>query len=196
MNSNNNIYNAFHVVSKTYEKIQKLMDFCKTDSATKSHYVQSIDKFLRYKSDSDISGWLIRNFITLYQDLHDPELENGWRNGPVYVLEIDLYSSDYSFQTVQQLPIVHLSKYEYVDIESWTPGCSPTNHWRFYNALRNTDIMEIKQNGETTIVIPKNIESSDRYYWGVRKITSKRIALDKLTSENAVHEIFGTFEKL
>lgn len=42
-----NIRNAFHVVYKSYENIQKLIDYCKTTGLEKSSYVIVVDKFLR-----------------------------------------------------------------------------------------------------------------------------------------------------
>lgn len=194
MHLNDNIHNAFHVVTKTYENIQKLLQFCATHCQTDSHYVQAVDKFLRFKSDQDVTGWLIRNFIVLFQDVNDPELENGWRDGPIYVLEIDLLS--YQQQTTQQHPLVHISKYEYAAIESWTSGCSPANHWRFYNPRRNEDLLQIERTHNTLSAKAADIDGCDRHYWGIRTITSTSFPLVELTSDNAVHKIFGCFDRL
>ena len=82
------------VVHKTYENIHKLMEYCKTIVAEKRNYINVIDKFLRYKSDNEYSGWYIKDFIILFQKKSDIELENEWRDGPIYVMEIELYSDD------------------------------------------------------------------------------------------------------
>lgn len=67
MSSANNIRSAFHVVHQTYENLNKLMEYCKTIAPEQSNYICAVDKFLRYKSDTNVSGWYIQNFILLFQ---------------------------------------------------------------------------------------------------------------------------------
>ena len=105
MNSNENIRNAFKVVYKTYENIDKLIKYCKT-ICEDNGYVVCSNKFLRWKSDNNFYGWAINNFILLFQDKEDIEIENGFRKGPIYSLEIDFNQ--------ESLPTVYLSKYEYI----------------------------------------------------------------------------------
>jgi len=66
MNSAENIRNAFNVVHYTFENILKLLDYCKTIAYKDSNYVSVVNKFLRYKSDSDFSGWFIQDFIIIF----------------------------------------------------------------------------------------------------------------------------------
>lgn len=194
MNSTNNVHNAFHVVYKTYENINKLMDYTATTASEKSHYVSVVDKFLRYKSDNDFAGWFIKNFILIFQDKNHNEFENEWRDGPLYVMEIELYGKD--LDVSNQLPCIRLSKFVYGDIQSWSKGCSPANHWRFYFPLRNKEIMNIKTEGDYSYIVPYNQESSDRNYWGVKEIVSKKISLMDVTADNVVEKIFHTFDSL
>ena len=196
MSSANNIRNAFHVVYQTYENIHKLMDYCKTIAAEESNYVSVVDKFLRYKSDNDFSGWFIQDFILLFQNKNDPELENEWRDGPVYVMEIELYDAEYELEEQMELPCIRLSKFEYSDIQDWAKGCSPANHWRFYYPLRNEEYMNIREEGDILYSTPKRQEDSDRYYWGVKKVTSNRVPLTEVTGENVVEKVFGVFDNL
>jgi hypothetical protein len=196
MSSENNIRNAFHVVYQTYENIHKLMDYCKTVASEQSDYVSVVDKFLRYKSDNDFSGWFIQNFILLFQNKNHVELENEWRDGPLYVMEIQLYEGDLEEEERKELPCIHLSKFECENIPNWTRGCSPANHWRFYYPLRNTDIMDINKDGDTLYITPLDQEASNRYYWGVHKITSKSIPLVDINADNVVEKVFGTFNRL
>lgn len=186
-----NIYNAFYVVKKTYDNIHKLMEYCGANGQTESHYVQAVPKFLRYKSDNDVQGWFIKNFIMLFQDVQDPELENGWRNGSVYILEIELYDEEGT-----DLPLVHLSKYDYKDIENWSAGCSPTNHWRFSDPRHNHDALHIKEKDAYLYATAKNMETCDQNYWGLRTIRSTHFSLLDLASNNAIEKVFGGFEKL
>lgn len=196
MSSADNIRNAFHVVYHTYENINKLMDYCKTIASEQSNYVSVVDKFLRYKSDNDFSGWFVQNFILLFQNKNDIELENEWRDGPLYVMEIELYDADFELEEIKELPCIRLSKFEYENIQGWTSGCSPINHWRFYYPLRNGDIMDIQEDGEYSNITVKDLEASNRHYWGVNKITSKRISLTDITADNAVEKLFRTFDSL
>lgn len=196
MNSAENIRNAFHVVYKSYENIQKLIDYCKTIGQEKSSYVNVVNKTLRYKSDNDISGWFIQNFIMLFQNEKDAEFNNGWRNGPIYVMEVELYDAEDELESMRELPCVRLSKFEYDTLQDWDSGCSPSNHWRFYYPLRNNDIMGILKDEDYLYITARDQEASDRYYWGVKKITSKRISLTDITADNVLEMVFGTFDNL
>ncbi|MGG0656921.1 hypothetical protein [Rummeliibacillus pycnus] len=84
--------------------------------------------------------------------------------------------------------------FEYNDIQNWSIGCSPSNHWRFYYPLRNPDIMDIQEDGGFLHIEAQDQEASDRYYWGVQSITIKRIPLTQVTADNVVEGIFGTFD--
>ncbi|MDR7079551.1 hypothetical protein J2Y03_004609 [Neobacillus niacini] len=196
MSSVDNVRKAFHVVYHTYENIHKLMDYCKTVAGEQSGYVSVVDKFLRYKSDNDFSGWFIQNFIILFQNKNDIVLENEWRDGPLYVMELELYDAELESEERKELPRIRLSKFEYENMQNWASGCSPANHWRFYYPLRNRDIMDIKKDGDTLSITPIDQEASNRYYWGVKKITSKSIPLIGLNADNVVEKVFKTFDSL
>ncbi|WP_456272424.1 hypothetical protein [Bacillus sp. AK031] len=194
--SSDNIRNAFSVVYHTYENIQKLMDYCKTVGSQESNYVSVVDKFLRYKSDSDFTGWFIQDFILLFQHKNDGELENEWRDGPLYVMEIELYNNGLEPEEKLELPRVRLSKFEYESLHDWQKGCSPTHHWRFYYPLRKGDLMDIQRKGDTYQITPQDQEASDRHYWGVNKITSTSIPLTDITADNILEKVFHTFDRL
>ncbi|MFJ5762274.1 hypothetical protein ACIQAA_24755 [Neobacillus sp. NPDC093182] len=147
MSSADNIRNAFHVVYHTYENIHKLMDYCKTVAAEQSDYVSVVDKFLRYKSDTDFSGWFIQNFIILFQNKNNIVFENEWRDGPLYVMELELYNAELNQEESRELPRIRLSKFEYENMQNWASGCSPANHWRFYYPLRKVISWTLKKMG-------------------------------------------------
>ncbi|WP_062350607.1 hypothetical protein [Bacillus kwashiorkori] len=197
MSSAENIRNAFYVVHKTYQNIEKLIDYCKTVAPDESNYVPAVDKFLRYKSDSNLTGWFIPNFIMLFQNKNDMELENEWREGPIYVMEIELYNPEGGLEGSSQLPQMRLSKFTYESLQNWAPGCSPTNHWRFFYPLRRHDIMSIKvKEADYMELEVADKEASNRYYWGVQTITSRQIPLTEITADNAIQKIFQTFDRL
>ncbi len=49
MNLNDNIFNAFEVVNKTHENVDKLINYCKSIIAEKHGYVLASPQFLRWK---------------------------------------------------------------------------------------------------------------------------------------------------
>lgn len=197
MNSTDNVRNAFHVVYKTYENVHKLMDYTKTIAPEKSHYVSVVDKFLRYKSDNDFAGWFIGDFILIFQDRDHSEFENEWRDGPLYVMEIELYDED-SEMSNTTLPCIRLSKFIYdtETMQGWSKGCSPANHWRFFDPLHNKNTMQITVKNDFSILTPLNQDYSHRNYWDVEKIITKQIPLMDVTADNVVDKIFATFDSL
>ncbi|OAA85103.1 hypothetical protein [Clostridium coskatii] len=187
MNSAENIRNAFKVVNKTYENINKMINSCKTIADEGNEYVVSVPKFLRWKSDAEVGGWLINDFIVLFQSKHDKELENGWRNGPIYVLDIDLDYGD--------TPKIYISKFQYKNMENWSNGCSPTNHWRFYWPIRNMDEFEGVKTDDYEIWTPKKGKESvaDSSYWGIKRAVCYTEELTDINADNIQEKIFDRF---
>lgn len=192
MNSGENINNALQVIYKTYDNVKKLMEYCKTVADEKTDYISSVDKFLRRKSDNDTEAWLLNDFILLFQNEKSKDCEsgNGWKNDPIYVMEICLGEKG-----KENIPLVYISKYEYLNINEWSEGCSPANHWVFYYPLRNEDYMIFEQKGEYNVITPKN-EKCSNTYWGLKRIISKSISLFDITSDNVEENIFGEFDTL
>lgn len=194
MNSAENIRNALHIVYKTYENVEKLMQYTKVVSREKTDYCASVEKFLRRKSDNDTTAWLLNDFILIFQNSkdHDCKSENGWKDAPVYVMEIYLGDEEYA---EDDFPAIYLSKFEYADMNSWSEGCSPANHWVFYYPLRYSDYMNFSITDDLTIAIPKN-EKASKTYWGLKKVTTKKLDLFEVTSGNLEEKIFGAFDEL
>ena len=85
-----NIHNAFVVVFKTLQEIEKLIGKCRTELDTKKYYMPA-ERFMRYSSDQTWEGWIYWSFILLFQRLDDGSvMENGWIDGPVYAVEINV----------------------------------------------------------------------------------------------------------
>ncbi len=194
MNSGENIRNAVTVLYKTYENVERLMECCKIVAEEKTSYRSSVPKFLRFKSDNDTTGWLLNDFILLFQNSEDPDCEsgNGLKDAPIYAMEIYLGGSDHD---KDDYPAIYLSKFEYEDINDWEEGCSPSDHWAFYYPLRKPDYMNIKEKKDITIATPQS-EKASRTYWDLKKVTTKRIDLFEVTPENITEKIFGNFDKL
>jgi len=194
MNSGNNICNALRVMIKTYENVQKLMNYTKIYALEKTKYYLAVPKFLRRKSDNDITAWLINDFILLFQhnDDSDCETDNGWKNAPIYVMEIYLGSAE---SEEGDVPQIYLSKFEYNDLNGWSEGCSPANNWVFYWPPIDEELMDIVENEGYSISKPKN-EKASKKYWGVNKVTTLEISLMDVTSDNLEQLIFENFDKL
>lgn len=189
MNSSENIRNAFKVVYKTYENVDKMMKYCKL-ICEDNNYVLCSNKFLRWKSDNYFSGWAINNFILIFQNKSDIEYENGLRNGPLYVLEID-FNYDYS-------PTVYISKYEYKNLDTWSGQFSPSDNWRYYWPVRNPDCFDKNQVNEYEVYTPtKNSEAiREKSYLGLEKVIRHSECLVDINSDNISDKIFKRFDSL
>lgn len=192
MNSGENIRNALQVLYKTYENIQKLIDYTKLVAQEKTDYCPAVPKTLRWRSDNDPDGWLINDFILLFQNNTDSDCEsgNGWKNGPVYGMEISLGEKDNDI-----LPKIYLSKYVYRDINSWSECCSPSNHWIFNWPLWDEGSMEFAEQDGYYTCIPKSNGYAERY-WGLLKVICCEIDLMSVNSDNVKSMIFDSFDIL
>lgn len=184
-----NIHNAFSVVFNTYQSIEKLMCACQSDEVKQKYYLPT-EKFLRYSSDQYWEGWVYWSFILLYQRNADGKCpENGWIDAPVYAVEINVDA-----ETCEE-PKIYVGKFEYKDICSWTPGCSPANHYIFYDAMHNDELFKIESAGDIKVSVPVDEKVSGKY-WGLKKVTFKEINLVDINADNYYDEIFGTIESL
>ena len=190
MNLGENIHNAFEVVNKTHENVNNLIEFCKLMVNEKKEFDLMSPKFLRYKSDSDYWGWNTRQLFLLFQDMQDEVLENGWRDGPIYVLEILLYDPYECFETNE--PRLELAKFEYEDIKNLPTGVSTANYYCFTHPLYDLDYEELE---DGTLVADMPEEFTQRY-WGVKRVVCKVELLVDVNNENAYDKIFGAFKYL
>lgn len=184
-----NIHNAFSVVFYTYQSIEKLMCACQSDEIKQKYYLPT-EKFLRYSSDQYWEGWVYWSFILLYQRYVDGNcMENGWIDAPVYAVEINVDA-----ETCEE-PKIYIGKFEYKDICSWTPGCSPANHYIFYDAVHNGELFKLESAGDIKVSVPVDEKVSGKY-WGLKKVTFKELNLVDINADNYYDEIFGVIESL
>ena len=162
---------------------------CQSDEVKQNYYLPT-EKFLRYSSDQYWEGWVYWSFILLYQRNADGKCpENGWIDAPVYAVEINVDA-----ETCEE-PKIYVGKFEYKDICSWTPGCSPANHYIFYDAMHNDELFKIESAGDIKVSVPVDEKVSGKY-WGLKKVTFKEINLVDINADNYYDEIFGTIESL
>ena len=190
MNLGENIFNAFEVVNKTHENVDKLIKYCRTMAEERKEFELMSPKFLRYKSDVDYWGWNVRQMFLLFQDMQDELLENGWRDGPIYVLDILLYDPDECFETNE--PRLEMAKFEYENIKDFSPGVFSEDFDGFYCPLYEADYEEMGDG----ILQGKMTDDMTQKYWGVKRVVCKVELLTDVNYENAYDKIFGAFKIL
>lgn len=188
MNLSENIINAFEVVSKTYENVNKLIKYC--DSIANEYgYEPVTSKLLKNNSNSTYEVSLTKGIIKLFQYKNDEKLNNGWKNGSVFVMEIDFYDE----------PVVYLSKLDYEEISSWSSGVSLTGYWNYADPVDCND----------SEFITTHVEGKDNYfmsipateetkigYWNIEKVLFTKTDLLQIESSNVPQKIFGEFDIL
>lgn len=183
--SRENIKNAFSVVYSTLENVKKLIEYC--DMIAESNgYTSSSSKFLRDNTDKSVDGWVYTSLFKVYQRTEDTLLDNNLRNGPLYVLEINL----------EEYPMYYLSKFEYEDISSWKKGISPSDWWLFYYPTSSGDerikFNELDNNYIESI--PK--ESYKSSYRGLNRTVFTSGDLLEVNKDSVESLIFGGFNEL
>lgn len=193
MNINDNIRNAFEVVRKTYESLDKLMGYLDGE-AGKHGFEPSIERFLRYSSDSNHEGWLYNNMVKLYQSTDDGELlSNGWYDGPIYVVEFSFAGS----------PKMKVAKFKF-DNKAWGKGIGSGSVNYFSYPL--IGLLPGKQNNEFTYhgsgEPSKDYQAAEtkkgfyEAYWNLEYLIYREFDLPEINSENAIDKVFGTFKEM
>lgn len=188
MNLNDNIKNAFTVVSKTYENVNKLMNEMDALSSECGYEPILPNKFLRWKSDIDYNGWFMKSFIKLYQykDAKKCSGGSGLKNDYIYVVEISLEND----------AIIYISRYTYEDIDSWQFSFSVSDHWGFYYPV-NSENGFIEEELEERYC--KSRPESDRIkekYWNLVEVIYKCENLVDVNGDNIKEYIFKEFDRL
>lgn len=169
MTSGENIHNAFAVVFKTLQSIEKLMSKCRTELDQNRYYMPT-ERFLRYSSDLTWEGWIYWSFILLFQRYEDGDvMDNGWIDGPVYAVEINVDSD------TCDVPKIYIAKMDFDGMKTWTKGCSPSNHSLFYDAIHKEELQK---------------------FWGLWSVIKREYDLTDIRQDNYKDIIFGTIEEL
>ncbi|MGN0355612.1 MAG: hypothetical protein ACI4EI_11140 [Muricoprocola sp.] len=194
MSTSENIRNAVQVLYKTYASISKLMDQCRAESDDHGYLLMS-DKFLRWRSDNNSDAWLLNSMILVFQRRDDPECDskNGWKDAPVYTMEVCLGLKDDS----NYEPELVLSKFEYTNITEWPEGCSPADHWGFHQPIHpgKKFPFTMTEKGSFKIFTPTSAKKA-KGYWNLKRAVSLSFPLVDVTSSNMEEMIFGSFDKL
>jgi hypothetical protein len=181
-NLNNNIWNAFKVIEKTYEGVEKMMAFC-DEKAQSNGYESYNKKYLRYKSDIYIDGWYTQGFIKIYVKgrIGDASVYD------VYVMNINFFDE----------PKVYISKHFFA--KSVSANISPNDYWLYDNPIGDMDKNEFETKFYETysdlfVVIPKT--GIKEKYYGFEKAIFKEFKISSITKDNIEEIVFGTFDLL
>jgi len=186
MNLGENIYNAFDIVVKTQENVNKFIEYCREIATERDEFEPSLKKTLFYKPQDIVLGYMV-----LFQSKKDTLLESGWRDGPLYLLSIQNFGID-----VYEVPMVDVAKCEYVDISSWKTGWPQSEYWRLYDPLFLSVEYEEEEDSNFYSGCVVDEQEADKRFWGLRRISGFTIPLTEITSDNAYEKVFGNFRIL
>ena len=181
-----NIKNAFYVVKKTHENVEKLMKYLRGVGVDYGYNAVG-PEFLRWRSDANSQGWCVDSFIVLFQPKNalPCKSENGWNDAPMYALEISF----------QEEPCLYLSRLDF-DIESWnSSGIGSGEHWCFYWPRQDKRYFFIQEKDGYVYSKPRDEKASEKY-WKILSSISKKSTFVDITRENVKEKIFEEFDKL
>jgi len=183
---------AFQTVRKAYKDVQKFISRCIALAEEKGEFelapMTGSNTFLRWSSDRDSDAWLYHSFIVVFQRCSDAKLQNGYRNGPLYVLELNFCDFE--------IPMANVARYDYDDIARNWPATpiSPRDHWILYDPLYY-DLIEFPEYESGELYCGEATEPLERY-WGLERIMGYEVPLSEITADNAYEKVFGTFKEL
>lgn len=178
-----NISLSVNVLLETYKNLNLL--FNEMDLIGKEQgFIPLTSKFLRWKSDSYEEGWLLSNFIKIYQ-LEGTSAGNeqvpDLKDGAVFVVEIDLEGQE-------EYPEITLSRFQY-DLSKWERMPAISDHWLFHDPYRLENHFVIKSTDDIWRI--KTNEKSIKKYWGLQQAIGKSIPLTTVyDSETIRTQIF------
>lgn len=182
------IIQATRLLKETYKNLNIL--FQELDRVGEEEgYVTINPRYMRYKSDTDTTGWLITNFIKLYVKSEKvPESIEDIRDLPWYGVMVDLTDDDEN-----DIPLVSVIRYQF-DQSHWHRLPVVSDHWTFwspfyggdYNIYREDNAWEIDSNGK-----------AKKKHNGFEKLVARDVPLFDLRSPEDIREkVFKEFEKL
>lgn len=191
---NEEIIKAFTLVRDAHKSVQEFISRCILLAEEKGEFeiapMTGSNTFLRWSSDKNANAWSYTDFIIIFQQCSDAKLQNGYRDGALYILEIN-FDSDWFV-----IPTANIARYDYDNIaKNWTSGpISPSDHWIFYDPMYY-GVIEYSEYESGKMYYGEADEPLARY-WGLKRVMGYEIPLVEITSENAYHKIFGTFKEL
>lgn len=183
---------AFQTVRKAHRDVQEFISRCIALAEEKGEFVLApmtgSNTFLRWCSDRDSDAWAYDSFIVVFQRRQDAKLRYGYRDGPLYVLELNFYNFE--------VPMANVARYDYDKIaRNWPTGpISPSQHWVLYEPMYNGSI-EFPDYESGELYCGEATEPLERY-WGLERIMGYEVPLSEIAANNVYEKVFGTFEEL
>lgn len=185
---------AFHMVREAHKNVQDFISRCIALAEEKGEFeiasMTGNNTFLRRISDRDSNAWSYSDFIVIFQRCCDIKLKNGYRNGALYILNLNFDSHIY------EVPMANIARYDYDDIaRNWSASpISPGDHKILYEPMY-TSVVEFPEYESGEMYCGEADEPLARY-WGLKRVMGYEIPLSEITADNAYEKIFGTFKKL
>jgi hypothetical protein len=182
------IIKATNLLKETYTNLNIL--FQELDRVGEEEgYVTITPRFMRYKSDTDVTGWLTTNFIKLYVKAPVvPDSIEDIRDLAWYGVMVDLTDDD-----EEEFPILSIIRYQF-DQSHWNRLPAVSDHWTFWSPFYDGEF-EITHEGNKWAVMANG--KGKKKHSGFEKLKAVDILLfDVKSPEDVRVKIFGEFEKL
>jgi hypothetical protein len=186
-NLGQNINTAVEVLIETYKNLDSL--FVELDRIGEEEgFITLTPRFMRWKSDTDPTGWLTSNFIKLYQLEKDPDFPTnlGLKSGSIFGIEVDLQAKEY--------PVISLIRYTF-DYSQWIKLPSISDHWIFFGPFRYDNFFNIYE--ENGLWSSEPLEKAKKRYWGIQKAVARDFPLIEITTPESIRtKIFQELDLL
>jgi hypothetical protein len=180
--ASDNIKNAFAVVIRTYENLERF--FAELDTvADKTGLARITPDFLRWHSDQHVHGWLTTSFIKLFQRSNDPAhgRVEGLRNGPVFGVEARFF--------LDTAPLFYLARYEYdAQLSAWSHLPQPGNHHKFQLPLYMDRLFRFTSKDAVRVSTPLGAKVEKRF-WGLKRVVFANTPLLAVSSSATIRTI-------
>ncbi len=193
MNSNTeigqNISNAYKVMCSTYESVDKLLVEIDAIAIRRGFTPLTKSSFLRWRSDKEVTGWLIGDFIKLYKKLANFD-EGDLLHGPVYSIGVSLWEKDAP-------PQIIVAKFLYDLKETPKKRSDVKSHQRFNWPVSNEQNFKIETFKENWFCSTPKSDKVRKSFWGLDMVLFSKIPLlDVQSAEDAETVIFALLEDL
>jgi len=182
------VVQAKNIIIETYENLSIL--FSELDRVGEQEgYVTITPRFMRYKSDTDYTGWLTTNFIKLYVKATNPPASiEEIRELPWYGVMVDLNGDE-----EEKIPLLTIVQYKY-DQTYWRRLPAVSDHWAFWAPFFG-DGFEINNDGREWS--STSSEGVRKKHYGFEKAIAIDIPLFEVKSPEDIRiKVFEGFDKL
>lgn len=182
------IIQATNLLKETYENLSIL--FQELDRVGEEEgYMTITPRFMRYKSDSDTTGWLTTNFIKLYvKSATVPSSIEDIRDLSWYGVMVDLTDDD-----EEEVPMLSIIRYQF-DQSYWNRLPAVSDHWTFWSPFYDGPFDTVYKNHEWNI---SSKGEAKKKYSGFEKLKAIDIPLfDVKSPEDVRFKVFEGFKRL